>query len=59
MQRRLSVDKLYDFCLRCHRKLKNEEAKKLGYGKICYQKAHSDSNKKRLFKVKENDNGII
>ena len=32
------MEKLYDRCLRCNRKLKTEEARKLGYGKICYQK---------------------
>ena len=58
MQRRLNVDKLYDFCLRCHRKLKNEEAKKLGYGKICYQKANSESDKKRLFMPVENKHNM-
>lgn len=26
------------FCKRCHKKLKNEEQKKLGFGKICYAK---------------------
>lgn len=52
------MDKLYDFCLRCHRKLKNEEAKKLGYGKICYQKANSESDKKRLFMPVENKHNM-
>ena len=31
--------KEYEFCLRCHRRLKTEQAKQLGYGKICYEKA--------------------
>lgn len=35
--------KEYEFCLRCHRKLKNEEAKKIGYGKICYEKSKASS----------------
>ena len=41
--------KKYDYCLRCHRKLKNDDARSLGYGKICYQKANSVSNKNKLF----------
>lgn len=39
----------YKYCLRCHRPLKTEEAKRLGYGKICYEKSRTAlSNKKRL-----------
>lgn len=30
--------KEYTVCLRCGRKLKSEEAKKLGYGKVCLDK---------------------
>ena len=26
------------FCKRCHRKLRDEKYKKLGFGKICYEK---------------------
>lgn len=25
-------------CKRCHRKLKDERSKELGFGKVCYQK---------------------
>ena len=35
------MDKLYDRCLRCNRKLKTDEARKLGYGKICFSKIDS------------------
>ena len=42
----------YKFCLRCGRKLKNPEAKKLGYGKICYSKIQSKSRKKPLFNIR-------
>ena len=34
----MSDQKLYTHCLRCGRKLKNEEAQKLGYGPICIKK---------------------
>lgn len=26
------------FCKRCHRKLKDEKSKEIGFGKICYEK---------------------
>lgn len=35
------MEKLYDRCLRCNRKLKTDEARKLGYGKICFSKMTS------------------
>ena len=36
-------------CIRCGRKLKNEEAKKLGMGKICWQKYNNENHYKKLF----------
>ena len=42
----------YKYCLRCGRKLKNPEAKKLGYGKICYEKMLDKGRKKPLFTLK-------
>lgn len=43
-------DKLYDYCLRCGRKLKSPKAKILGYGIICYNKTHKNREKfKKLF----------
>lgn len=39
----------YQYCLRCGRKLKNPEAKELGYGKICYEKIKNKGCKKPLF----------
>ena len=47
----MSECKDFEYCLRCHRKLKNEEARKIGYGKICYEKMKSDKPKKTLIKV--------
>ena len=41
--------KEYDRCLRCNRKLKNEEARKIGYGKICLEKIKKADKIKRLF----------
>lgn len=42
----------YVYCLRCHRRLKNEQAKKIGYGKVCYEKAKNVQVKNTLFEVK-------
>ena len=41
----------FEFCLRCHRKLKNEEARKIGYGKVCLKKVKEQKPKATLFKV--------
>ena len=40
--------KEYTKCLRCGRKLKTEEARKIGYGRICFEK-HKKEKAKRLF----------
>lgn len=42
-------DKVYERCLRCGRKLKNDEARKIGYGKICLEKMQKPRKTKRLF----------
>lgn len=31
-------EKYHKVCLRCGRKLKSEESRKLGYGAVCYKK---------------------
>ena len=41
-------------CRRCHRPLKTEESKKLGFGKVCYDK-YRKKKKSYLFKME----GII
>ena len=38
----------YNFCLRCHRKLKNPEYRLRGMGKICWEKTHQEQSM-RLF----------
>ena len=49
---RLALEnKEYEFCLRCHRRLKNEEARKIGYGKVCEKKAQTEKPKLTLFKI--------
>ena len=35
-------------CKRCHRKLKDEKSKELGFGKVCYQK-YLNKKKSYLF----------
>lgn len=46
--------KLYERCIRCGRKLKNEESKKLGFGKVCFEKWYHEVNAKPLF-----DTGVL
>ena len=37
-------------CRRCHRKLKDETSKKLGFGKVCYKK-YINQSKVYLFDI--------
>lgn len=39
----------YINCLRCGRKLKSEESKQLGFGKICWEKYSKEDKHKQLF----------
>jgi hypothetical protein len=39
--------KEHEFCKRCGRKLRNPDARKLGYGAVCFKKMQSSG--KRLF----------
>ena len=43
------MEKEYKRCLRCGRILKNPEYKKIGYGKICYEKLNKKPTAKLLF----------
>ena len=43
--------KEYINCLRCGRKLKTEESKLLGFGKICYEKWNKETASKPLFNM--------
>lgn len=45
----MKKEKEHERCLRCHRKLKTAEARKLGYGKICYEKMIAQKHTKPLF----------
>ena len=40
-----NLDKEYDRCLRCGRKLKNPDARKLGYGAVCWKKRQASGTK--------------
>ena len=40
-------------CRRCGRRLKTDEAKERGMGKICWEKAHTSPTIKPLFEVKK------
>ena len=50
----IAAEKNNILCKRCHRKLKNDESIKLGFGKTCYKKQRNKS-KIYLFDIKEND----
>ena len=39
----------YEYCLRCGRKLKNPDARILGYGKTCFEKLQKSDKTKALF----------
>lgn len=46
------MDKEYNYCLRCGRKLKNPKARQAGYGDVCLAKIQQLS-KTPLFNTKE------
>ena len=39
----------HQYCLRCGRKLKTDEARAIGYGKVCLEKLKHDKKMKSLF----------
>lgn len=41
--------KEYEFCLRCGRKLKSQETRMIGFGKICEKKMKT--NKEKMMKL--------
>ena len=47
----MGKEKEYEYCLRCGRKLKNPEAKKIGYGITCLKKLKTDAKFRKLFKT--------
>lgn len=47
-------NELHEKCLRCGRKLKSEESKQLGFGKVCWDKYNNENHLKVLFTVEEN-----
>lgn len=47
-------DKLYQYCLRCGRKLKTDETRRMGYGKTCAKKALRYEQLKLFEKISKN-----
>lgn len=43
---------LYERCIRCGRKLKTDESKELGFGKVCWKKQQVETASKKLFNEK-------
>lgn len=53
------MNEKHKFCIRCGRKLKNEESQELGFGPVCYQKWQTESISKKLVDInnlKEKEN---
>ena len=42
-------DKEHEYCLRCGRRLKNVDARILGYGIVCWKKMQVEEKVKKLF----------
>ena len=50
--------KEHEICLRCGRKLRNPDARKLGYGAVCYKKMQTSGKKLFLDVVNHKDDNI-
>ena len=50
--------KEHEICLRCGRKLKNPDARKLGYGAVCFKKMQTSGKKLFLDIVNQKDDNI-
>ena len=47
----ISRIELYKVCKRCGRKLKSQECRERGYGKICWEKQKKSKYQKKLFTI--------
>ena len=47
------MQKEYEFCIRCGRKLKNPKSRLIGYGIVCEKKMLAETAKKQLFDIKK------
>ena len=54
----MRAEKEHEVCLRCGRKLKNPDARKLGYGAVCFKKMQSSGKKLFLETINEGGNSI-
>lgn len=50
--------KEHEICLRCGRKLRNPDARKLGYGAVCFKKMQTGGKKLFLDTVNQKDDNI-
>lgn len=46
---KIKSERIHKYCLRCGRKLKNEEYRVRGYGEVCWKKMQSEKNLRKLF----------
>lgn len=49
------MKKEYEYCLRCGRKLKNDEARIRGMGVTCWRKHQVEHSQPRLFEDNKNE----
>ncbi len=47
----MEENKEYEYCLRCGRKLKKPETRKIGYGTVCARKMKVEESQ-RLFRIR-------
>lgn len=51
----LTDGKKYSRCLRCNRILKNEDAQRIGMGKVCFEKYKKENCHKQIVKKKSSE----
>ena len=51
----LTDGKKYSRCLRCNRILKNEDAQRVGMGKVCFEKYKKENCHKQIVKKKSSE----
>ena len=49
----------YENCIRCGRKLKTEESRTRGFGKVCWEKWQMETKSNKLFKTGGADNANV
>ena len=58
MNDQLSTNTDHEFCLRCGRKLKNPNARAIGYGAVCLRKIAKPEKSCQLFETDNKKDGL-